>query len=446
MERILIKNGKIVNRGKIFESDILINGAFIERIDRDISDGDGNVDILDASGKWILPGIIDDQVHFREPGLTHKGDIYTESRAAVAGGVTSYMEMPNTIPPATSQQLLEDKYKLAGQRSLANYSFYMGTTNDNLDEVLKTDPGKVCGVKIFMGSSTGNMLVDEPETLEALFSESPILIATHCEDESTIRRNVEEAKRKYGQNVPFSLHPVIRSEEACFLSSSLAVSLAGKYGTRLHILHISTARELGLFERNETLKEKKITSEACIHHLWFTDQDYDRLGPFIKWNPAVKGKSDREEIRQAVKDGRIDVIATDHAPHTLAEKKNSYFQTPSGGPLIQHSLAAMLELYHQGIFSLELIVEKMAHNPAVLFEIDRRGYLDEGNYADLVVVDPESPWKVSPGNILAKCGWSPFTGQAFTSRIVNTFVSGRLVYDHGKIIESGPGMRLLFSR
>ncbi len=444
MDRILIKNGKIINRGKIFESDILLRGAYIERIDPDISTGQAKV--VEASGKWILPGIIDDQVHFREPGLTYKGDIYTESRAAVAGGVTSFMEMPNTVPPSVTRELLEDKYRLASWKSLANYSFYMGTTNDNLGEVLRTNARKVCGVKIFMGSSTGNMLVDNQKSLEAIFSESPMLIATHCEDESTIRKNSEKARSTYGEEVPISLHPDIRSGEACYLSSSLAVSLAKKYGTRLHVLHISTGRELALFDNQETLTNKKITSEACIHHLWFSKEDYDRLGPLIKWNPAIKEKSDRDAIREAVTAGRIDVIATDHAPHTLEEKRNPYFKAPSGGPLIQHSLVAMLELFHQGIFSLELIVEKMAHSPAILFGIDRRGFLDEGNYADLVLVDPASPWIVGTENILAKCNWSPFSGQAFTSRVDKTFVSGKLVYDQGRILESGPGMRLMFSR
>jgi dihydroorotase len=444
MERILIKNGKIVNRGEIFESDILIRGAYIEKVDRDINSREARV--LEADGEWVLPGIIDDQVHFREPGLTHKGDIFTESRAAVAGGVTSYMDMPNTIPPSITQEILEDKYQLAAQKSLANYSFYMGTTNNNLGEVLRTDIRSVCGVKIFMGSSTGNMLVDNPETLESLFSRSPQPIATHCEDESIIRRNSEEARSMYGERVPFSLHPEIRSEEACYLSSSLAVSLAEKYGTRLHILHISTGRELDLFDGKNSLQHKKITSEACIHHLWFSREDYNRLGSFIKWNPAIKEKKDREALRKAVKDGRIDVIATDHAPHTLSEKKNSYFYAPAGGPLIQHSLVAMLELFHEGILSLELIVEKMAHNPAILFGIDRRGFIEEGNYADIVIIKPESPWIVGPENILSKCGWSPFTHQTFNSRVQKTFVSGKLVYDQGRILEAGPGMRLMFSR
>jgi dihydroorotase len=444
MGRILIKNGKIINRGQIFESDILIKGPFIEKIDKEITAGEA--EIIEAAGKWVIPGIIDDQVHFREPGLTHKGDIHSESRAAVAGGISSYMEMPNTNPPAVTQELLEDKYSLAAQRSLANFSYYLGATNDNLGEVLKTDARKVCGIKIFMGSSTGNMLVDNRKTLESIFSQSPMLIATHCEDESTIRRNSEKARTIYGKEVPFSLHPEIRSEEACYLSSSYAVSLSEKYGTRLHVLHISTARELDLFGNQSSLANKKITAEACIHHLWFTREDYPHLGSFIKWNPAIKNKTDRDAIREAVKDGRIDVIATDHAPHTLEEKRNSYFEAPSGGPLIQHSLVAMLELYHQGIFSLETIVEKMAHNPAILFGIDRRGFIEEGNYADLVIVDPESPWTVTSENILAKCGWSPFEGLTFTSSIHKTFVSGKLVYDQGSIIESGPGMRLMFSR
>lgn len=444
MGRILIKNGKIINRGQIFESDILINGPFIERVDHDISFKEARV--IEAAGRWILPGVIDDQVHFREPGLTHKGDIHSESRAAVAGGVTSYMEMPNTKPPAVTQKLLEDKYKLAAQKSLANYSFYMGTTNDNLEEVLRTDARKVCGIKVFMGSSTGNMLLDNRKSLEAIFSEAPLLIATHCEDEATIRRNSEKARSVYGEEVPFYLHPAIRSEDACFLSSSLAVSLAGKYGTRLHILHISTARELALFGNQTFLSHKSITSEACIHHLWFTSEDYPRHGAFIKWNPAIKEKTDREAIREAVKDGRIDVIATDHAPHTEEEKRSPYFNAPSGGPLIQHSLVVMLELFHKGIFSLEMIVEKMSHNPATIFGIEKRGFIEEGYYGDLVIVDPDAPWTITPENILSKCGWSPFTNETFTSRIHKTLINGKLVYDQGRIIESGPGMRLMFSR
>ncbi|MBR9997828.1 MAG: dihydroorotase [Cyclobacteriaceae bacterium] len=444
MSRILFKNGKIINRGQISELDILVSGRIIERIDRDISAE--NVSVTEAGGQWILPGIIDDQVHFREPGLTHKGDIFTESRAAVAGGVTSYMEMPNTKPAAVTRELLEEKYNLAAQKSLANYSFYMGAANDNLEEVLSTDGRNVCGIKIFMGSSTGNMLVDNRKTLESIFSGTSLLIATHCEDENTVRENSEKARKIYGENVPIALHPEIRSEEACYLSSSLAVALAEKYGSRLHVLHISTARELDLFRNQTPLDQKKVTAEACIHHLWFTGDDYARHGSLIKWNPAVKNKTDREALREAVTDGHIDVIATDHAPHTLEEKRNTYFKAPSGGPLVQHSLVAMLELCHQGLFPLELIVEKMAHNPAILFGIERRGFLEEGNYADIVIVDPDFPWTVGRENILAKCGWSPFENQTFRSRISKTYVSGNLVYDKGGIIESGPGMRLLFSR
>jgi len=444
MGRILIKNGKIVNRGQIVESDILIKEQFIERIDVDISGV--NARIIDASDRWILPGIIDDQVHFREPGLTYKGDIYTESRAAVAGGITSYMEMPNTRPPATNGELLEEKYRLASKKSVANYSFYMGATNDNLSELLNINANDVCGIKVFMGSSTGNMLVDNPKTLESIFAKIPLLIATHCEDENTILKNSEQARNRFGENVPFTEHPEIRSEEACYLSSSLAVSLAKKYGSRLHVLHISTARELDLFTDQFPSGDKKITAEACIHHLWFSKEDYARKGALIKWNPAIKNKEDREALRTGVKAGRIDVIATDHAPHSLEEKMNTYFKAPSGGPLVQHSLVAMLELYHKRIFSLGLIVEKMAHNPAIIFGIDRRGFLDEGNYADVVIVNPEFPWKVDKSNILAKCGWSPFGDQIFTSRIDKTIVSGRLVYDTGRVLESGPGMRLHFQR
>jgi dihydroorotase len=443
MGGIVLKNGRVANRGKFTESDILIEGRFIKRVDRDISDD--HAEIIDAAGQWILPGIIDDQVHFREPGLTHKGDIFTESRAAVAGGVTSYMEMPNTRPPAVTRELLEEKYSLASGKSLANFSFYMGTTNDNVDEVLKTEGRKVCGIKIFMGSSTGNMLVDDRKTLESIFSGTGLLIATHCEDERTILENSEKARKIHGEEVPFEKHPEIRSEEACYRSSSYAVSLAEKYNSRLHVLHISTAKELDLFRNDIPLEQKRITSEACIHHLWFTSEDYARLGSLIKWNPAIKGKTDREAIRKAVADGRIDVIATDHAPHSLEEKRNTYFRAPSGGPLIQHSLTAMLELYHQGLFSVELIVEKMAHNPARLFGIEKRGFAEEGYYADLVIVEPDHPWEVGRENILAKCGWSPFVNQIFRSRILKTYVSGNLVYDQGRIIESGPGMRLLFS-
>ena len=443
MKKILIANGTIVNKNIIFNSDLLINGSFIERIDKNISDPEAEV--IDASGKYVLPGIIDDQVHFREPGLTHKADIYHESRAAVAGGVTSYMEMPNTVPNATTQDLLEEKYLIASRNSLANYSFYIGATNDNLEEILKTDPKHVCGVKIFMGSSTGNMLVDHPLSLEAIFKKSPLLIATHCEDEGIIQSNTRDFRDRYGDDIPISCHPEIRSEEACYKSSSLAVSLAKAHRANLHVLHISTARELSLFDQG-SIEDKRITSEACIHHLWFHKEDYENMGTLIKWNPAVKNKEDRNAIRQAIKDGRIDIIATDHAPHTLEEKQNNYFKAPSGGPLIQHSLITMLELYHQGVFDLEIIVQKMSHNPAIRYKIDRRGFLEEGYFADIVISNLDKPYTVTEENIISKCGWSPFQGFEFRSSVEKTIVSGRIVYDQGKIIEAGNGDRLLFNR
>lgn len=444
MKRTIIKNATIVNEGKQFEADILIEGQRIAKIDKDITHG--TADVLDISGKLVLPGVIDDQVHFREPGLTHKATIHSESKAAVAGGITSFMEMPNTVPNALTQELLEDKYKIAAENSLANYSFFMGASNDNLEEVLKTDPLKVCGVKVFMGSSTGNMLVDNETTLTGIFSEVPMLIATHCEDEETIRNNMAAFKDKYGEEVPIACHPLIRSEEACYRSSSLAVELAKKYGAQLHVLHISTARELGLFTNTLPLKEKKITAEACIHHLWFDDSFYATKGTFIKWNPAVKRKEDKEAIFQAVLDDRIDVIATDHAPHTLEEKQNTYFKAPSGGPLVQHSLVAMLDFFHQGKITLEKIVEKMSHHPAVLFDIKERGFLREGYFADMVVVDRSAKWEVNKNNILAKCGWSPFEGHGFRSKVTHTFVSGHWAYHEGRFNEGKKGHRLLFDR
>jgi dihydroorotase len=443
MKKILIINGTIVNKGKALNSDLLINGPFIERIDKNISASEA--EIIDASDKYIFPGIIDDQVHFREPGLTHKADIFHESRAAVAGGITSYMEMPNTIPNATTQDILEEKYSIASENSLANYSFYMGATNDNLEEILKTDPSRVCGIKIFMGSSTGNMLVDNETSLEAIFKESPMLITTHCEDEEIIQKNTRDFRTKYGEDVPINCHPEIRSEEACFKSSSFAVSLARQYGSNLHVLHISTEKELSLFDQGR-IEDKQITAEACIHHLWFHKKDYEKMGTLIKWNPAVKLKEDRDAIRQAISEDRIDIIATDHAPHTLGEKRNSYFKAPSGGPLIQHSLVAMLELYHKGIFDLGIIIQKMAHNPAIRYKIDRRGFLQEGYYADLVIADLYRSSEVRKENILSKCGWSPFLGYKFRSSIEKTLVSGKIVYDYGKIVESGSGDRLLFKR
>ena len=441
---MLIKSATIVNEGQQFEADVLIKNGRIEKIASSIQAN--NEDVIDASGKYLLPGAIDDQVHFREPGLTHKANIYTESRAAVAGGVTSFMEMPNTVPNALTQGLLADKYAIAAQNSLANYSFFMGASNDNIEEVLKTNPTDVCGIKIFMGSSTGNMLVDEEKTLEGLFSKVDMLIATHCEDEATIRRNTAAAQIQFGENVPISQHPIIRSEEACYLSSSMAVGLAKKHGTQLHILHISTAKELDLFDNTIPLAEKKITAEACIHHLWFNDTDYTKKGTLIKWNPAVKTANDQKAIFEAVLSGKIDVIATDHAPHTLEEKQNSYFKAPSGGPLVQHSIVAMLDFYHKGKITLTQIVEKMSHNPAILFNIKDRGYIREGYYADFVLVDLNNPWTVSKENILAKCGWSPFEGHEFTSKVTHTFVNGKLVFAHGALNEVGSGSRLLFNR
>jgi dihydroorotase len=402
--------------------------------------------VVDANGRLLIPGAIDDQVHFRESGLTHKGNIFTESRAAVAGGVTSYMEMPNTVPPVFTQELLESKYQIAAKTSLANYSFFIGASNDNLEEVLKTDIKKVCGLKIFMGSSTGNLLVDNEKTLEGFFSKFQALIATHCEHEPTIRKNTEEFKARFGENVPIQEHMNIRNEDACYRSSSFAVDLAMKYGTKLHILHISTAKEISLFDNSIPLEKKRITAEACIHHLWFNEKDYARLGTKIKWNPAIKTENDQRAIFKGMLENNIDVIATDHAPHTSEEKNNSYFKAPSGGPLVQHSVVAMLEFHHQNRINLERIVEKMSHNPATLFQIRDRGFIREGYFADLVLIDLNKPWTVNKENILAKCGWSPFEGQTFRSSIEKTWISGRLAYDSGEIIEGGPGQRLLFNR
>jgi dihydroorotase len=444
MGTTLIKSATIVNENKQIVADVLVSNGLIERVDKQINAiADREIN---AEGLYLFPGCIDDQVHFREPGLTHKGNIYTESRAAVAGGITSFMEMPNTVPNTLTRELLEDKYNIASKNSLANYSFYMGASNDNLDEVLRTDIQNVCGVKVFMGSSTGNMLVDNPNTLENIFAQSPMLVATHCEDEATIKNNLEHYKQLLGENIPVRLHPKIRSEEACYLSSSMAVDLAKKHGTRLHILHISTQKETYLFDNTIPLKDKKITAEACIHHLWFSDKDYETKGNLIKWNPAVKTEHDRDGILKAVLNGRIDVIATDHAPHTIEEKAQPYLQAPSGGPLVQHALPAMLELYHQGKITLEQIAEKMAHNVATCFQIEKRGFIREGYWADLVLVDLNSPWKVTTDNILYKCKWSPFEGTTFQSKIVNTIVSGNLVWDNGKLLEGQSGKRLSFVR
>lgn len=444
MKTIKILNANIVNEGKVSQADVLIRGQFIDAIG-DLSSRPAD-QTVDANGKYLLPGAIDDQVHFREPGLTHKATIYTEARAAVAGGVTSFMEMPNTNPPTFTQDLLEEKYQIAARTSLANYSFFIGASNDNLDEVLRTDITKVCGLKIFMGSSTGNLLVDEPKMLEAFFSQFPSLIATHCEDEATIRKNSEDYKNRYGEDVPIRCHPLIRSAEACYKSSSFAVSMAKKFNTRLHILHISTARETHLFDNTIPLGKKKITAEACIHHLWFNESDYDRLGTLIKWNPAVKTADDQKEILRAVLDDRIDVIATDHAPHTWEEKQNKYFKAPSGGPLVQHSVTAMLEMHLQGKISLEKVVQKMAHNPAILFNMQKRGFIREGYFADLVLVDLNSPWTVEKSNVLSKCGWSPFEKVTFRPQITHTFVSGHLAFADGKFDETQKGQRLLFDR
>ncbi|SDS87333.1 dihydroorotase [Mucilaginibacter mallensis] len=444
MSSILIKSATIVNENKQFVADIYIKDGFIEQIGSQINKPADK--LINAEGLHLLPGCIDDQVHFREPGLTHKANIYTESRAAVAGGITSFMEMPNTVPNALTQELLEQKYEIGRHNSLANYSFFMGASNDNIDEVLRTDINNVCGVKVFMGSSTGNMLVDNPKTLENIFSQSPMLVATHCEDEATIQSNLNHYKQLLGDNITVKLHPKIRSAEACYLSSSMAVELAKKHNTRLHILHISTERETHLFANNIPLKDKRITAEACIHHLWFSDEDYETKGNLIKWNPAVKKASDREGILKAVLDGHIDVIATDHAPHTIEEKALPYLQAPSGGPLVQHALPAMLQLHHEGKITLEQIAEKMAHNVAVCFQIENRGFIREGYYADLVLINLNKPWQVSKENILYKCNWSPFEGTDFQSKVIHTIVSGNLAYSEGVIIDNLPGKRLTFDR
>ena len=444
MSTILIKAASIVNEGQIFTSDLLIKNGRIERIAPTI---DTPADLeINAEGLHLLPGMIDDQVHFREPGLTHKADIFTESMAAVAGGITSFMEMPNTVPNTLTQDLLADKYAIAKQTSLANYSFYMGASNDNIEEVLKTDAKNVCGIKVFMGSSTGNMLVDNEKTLENIFSKAPMLVATHCEDEATIRHNLAAYKEKYGEDLTIEMHPLIRSAEACYKSSSLAVELAKRYNTRLHILHISTAKEVALFDNTLALADKRITAEACVHHLWFNDADYTTKGNFIKWNPAVKTAADQAGVLQGLLDNHIDVIATDHAPHTIEEKNQPYAQAPSGGPLVQHALPALLEMHLQGKISLEKIVEKASHNVATCFNLSERGFVREGYWADLVLVDLNDEFKVTKLNTLYKCGWSPFEGQTFGASITHTFVSGNLAYQKGKFMTSETGQRLTFDR
>jgi dihydroorotase len=443
---VLIKNAKIVNEGEIFEGDIFIEGEYIKEISTSISVKSADQFVIDVEGNYVLPGVIDDQVHFREPGLTHKATIETESKAAIAGGITSFIEMPNTDPQTTTIDKLEEKFEIASRDSYANYSFMFGGTNDNLDEILKVDPKSVAGLKLFLGSSTGNMLVDDPEVLEKIFSSTNLLITVHCEDEATIKSNLEQYKAEFGDDIPIQYHPKIRSEEACYISSSKAIELAKKTGARLHVFHISTGKETKLFSNKLPLKDKKITSEVCIHHLWFSDEDYENKGTLIKWNPAVKTTKDRDELWKALLDNRIDVIATDHAPHTLEEKKSVYTKAPSGGPMVQHALVAMFEAHHKGKISLEKMVEKMCHNPAILFQIEKRGFIRKGYFADLVIVNPNNPWSVNKENILYKCHWSPFDGTTFKSRITHTFVNGSLVYNNFKIMDIKAAKQLTFNR
>lgn len=445
MSTFLIKNAKIVNEGKIFEGDVLIEDELISKVEKSIS-AKPNYTVLDAESSYLLPGAIDDQVHFREPGLTHKGTIASESRAAVAGGITSFIEQPNTVPNAVTQELLEDKYQIAASSSYANYSFMMGGTNDNLEEILKTNPRNVAGLKLFLGSSTGDMLVDSSASLEKIFSNTNLLIAVHSEDETTVKNNLEKYKAEYGDDIPVKFHPEIRSVEACYKSTERVIALAKKTGARLHVFHLSTAKELDLFTNKIPLEEKQITAEVCIHHLWFTDEDYATKGNFIKWNPAVKTAIDRDALWKALLNDTIDVIATDHAPHTLEEKKQVYTKAPSGGPLVQHALVALFEAHYQGKISVEKIVEKFCHNPAKIFKIEKRGFIREGYYADLVLVQPQKPWTVKKENILYKCDWSPFEGVNFKARISHTFVNGKLVYQNGKVKEILAGKRLLFER
>jgi len=444
MGRILLKNANIVNENTVFEGDVLLEDDLIIRIASDISDT--NAKVIDLEGKHLLPGIIDDQVHFREPGLTHKGDIASESRAAVAGGITSYMEQPNTNPQTTTLKKLEEKFALGAKSSFANYSFLFGGTNDNLEELKRLDKNACSGVKLFLGSSTGNMLVDDETVIERIFQNTEMVISAHCEDEGTIKRNLARYKEEFGNDIPIKYHPNIRSAEACFLSSSKAIELAKRTGARLHVFHLSTGRETELFRNDILLQDKKITAEVCLHHLWFSEADYETKGTLIKWNPAVKTAEDRDQLWKALLDDRLDIIATDHAPHTLEEKDNVYTEAPSGGPLVQHALPAILEKYHEGIISLEKIVEKMCHNPSILFQIEKRGYIREGYFADLTAVDLNSPWQVSKENIAYKCGWSPFEGNSFRSKITHTFVNGHLAYVNGKFSEERHARRLTFNR
>ena len=444
MHKILLKNAHIVSEVEIKATDILIEGERIAQIGTNLSDADAEV--IDLQGKHVFPGVIDDQVHFREPGLTHKANIETESRAAIAGGITSFIEMPNTNPQTTTIEKLEEKFEIASKTSYANYSFMFGGTNDNLEEIMKLDKTKVAALKLFLGSSTGNMLVDNPETLEKIFSNTDLVIAVHCEDEHTIRKNTQEYLDTYGEDIPIKYHPIIRSEEACYLSSSKAIELAKKTGARLHVFHLSTGKETHLFTNDVPLKDKQITAEVCTHHLWFTDSDYQEKGTHIKWNPAVKTQEDKEQLWAALLDDRIDVLATDHAPHTLEEKNNVYTKAPSGGPLVQHALVAIMEAVNTGVISIEKAVEKMSHNPAILFDIEKRGYIKEGYFADLVIVDNDNPWTVTKENVLYKCGWSPFEGTTFTSRVTHTFVNGQLVFNNGEINENKNAKRLTFNR
>jgi dihydroorotase len=444
MNSYLIKNATIVNEGSSFVGDVLIENGVIKKVDSSITTS--TMTVIDASGKYLIPGLIDDQVHFREPGLTHKATIGSESRAAVAGGITTFIEMPNTVPQATNQQLLQDKFNIAEKTSYANYSFMFGGTNDNLEELLKTDPKTVAGIKLFLGSSTGNMLVDNLEVLEKIFSSTKLIISVHCEDEETIKKNTADHKALYGEHIPIELHPVIRSEEACYLSSSRAIALAKKTGARLHVFHLSTAKETALFRNDIPLEEKQITSEVCVHHLWFSDQDYKEKGTHIKWNPAVKTAADREGLWTALLDDRLDIIATDHAPHTLEEKSNSYLKAPSGGPLVQHALLALLEKVSEKVISIEKVVEKACHNPAIIFQIENRGFIKEGYYADLVLIDPKAPQTVCKENILYKCGWSPFEGTTFSSSVTHTFVNGVLMYHEGTFNDDVKGKRITFNR
>ena len=446
MKKTLIKNARVVNEGNINKRDILIDGDIISKISKFINVNETDVNIIEADNNYLIPGLIDDQVHFREPGLTHKATIETESKAAVAGGITSFIEMPNTIPQSTTIARLEEKFLIAKNTSWANYSFMFGGTNDNLNEILKVDPKNVAGLKLFLGSSTGNMLVDNPEVLEEIFKKTDLLISVHCEDEKTIKDNLEIYLDKYGDDIPIEMHPKIRNEEACYISSSKAIELAKKTGARLHVFHLSTKKETNLFSNDKPLLEKKITAEVCVHHLWFSEEDYKTKGTHIKWNPAVKSKKDRDGLWEALLDDRIDVIATDHAPHTIEEKRNKYTQAPSGGPLVQHALVALLEMYHKGKISLEKIVEKACHNPAILFKIKERGYIREGYKADLVLVDLKNPWTVHKENILYKCQWSPFEGTTFKSKVTHTFVNGILTYENFKFPNKSIPQRLTFNR